>query len=115
MRSFRARLATLISAAIACMLITPSASRAEVGGFHLNITPYAGFNTWASETNAQDKFLYGGRLGLGFGKVIGIEGTYGISKHPDPGRHGRAALHDHLRAPGADQDNDFTHVRPTSS
>jgi OOP family OmpA-OmpF porin len=27
----------------------------------------------------QDKFLYGGRLGLGFGKRIGIEGSYGTS------------------------------------
>ena len=110
MRSFRARLATLISAAIACMLITPSASRAEVGGFHLNITPYAGFNTWASETNAQDKTLYGGRLGLGFGKRIGIEGTYGVSSTQTQEKLGGQAYTSTVAPLAAVQDNNFTHT-----
>lgn len=79
MRSFRTRLAALAIAAIGCSLLTPSA-RAEVGGLHLNLTPYAGFNAWDGETNLQDKFLYGGRVGIGFGKVIGIEGTWGRNK-----------------------------------
>ena len=109
MRSFRARLAALISAAIACMLITPSASRAEVGGFHLNITPYAGFNTWAGETNAQDKALYGARLGLGFGKVVGIEGTWGTSSTKTQVDQGSRAF-TVPSVTAAEQDNSFTHT-----
>ena len=77
MRSFRARLAAAALAAIACVSVGPAVVRAEVSGFHLNLTPYGGFATWDGETNVQDKFLYGGRLGLGFGRYIGVEGTYG--------------------------------------
>src|SRR5438046_386983 len=76
MRSFRARFAALVLAAIACVSVAPKA-KAEVAGLHLNLTPYAGFATWDGETNVQDKFLYGGRVGLGFGRYIGIEGTWG--------------------------------------
>jgi len=76
MRSFKARFAALLLVAISCVSVAPAA-KAEVGGFHLNITPYGGFATWDQETNVQDKFLYGGRLGLGFGRYIGVEGTWG--------------------------------------
>jgi outer membrane protein OmpA-like peptidoglycan-associated protein/opacity protein-like surface antigen len=76
MRSFRARFAAAVLAVIACVSAAPMA-KAEVGGFHLNLTPYAGFATWDEETNVQDKFLYGGRVGLGFGRYIGVEGTWG--------------------------------------
>jgi outer membrane protein OmpA-like peptidoglycan-associated protein/opacity protein-like surface antigen len=79
MRSFRARLAAVVLAAIGCLSIGNSA-RAEVGGLHLNLTPYAGFAAWDGETNVQDHFLYGGRVGIGFGRVFGIEGTWGQTK-----------------------------------
>jgi outer membrane protein OmpA-like peptidoglycan-associated protein/opacity protein-like surface antigen len=80
MRSFRARLAAVIMAAIGCASIAPAAVHAEVGGLHLNLTPYAGFAAWDSETNVQDKFLYGARVGIGLGKVIVLEGSYGTTK-----------------------------------
>ena len=80
MRSFRARLAALMLAAIGCVSVVPSAVRAEVGGLHLNLTPYGGFAAWDGETNIQDKFLYGGRVGIGFGRYIGVEGTWGQTK-----------------------------------
>src|SRR5690349_7219120 len=80
MRSFRARLAAVVMAAIGCLSIGSSAVRAEVGGLHLNLTPYAGFAAWDGETNVQDHFLYGGRVGIGFGRTFGIEGTWGQTK-----------------------------------
>src|SRR5215210_4290 len=80
MRSFRARLAALILAAIGCMSMGHTAALAEVGGLHLNLTPYGGFAAWDGETNVQDKFLYGARVGIGLGKVLGIEGSYGQTK-----------------------------------
>jgi len=76
MRLLRARFAAVVLAAIACVSAAPMA-KAEVGGFHLNITPYGGFATWDEGVNVQDKFLYGARLGLGFGRYIGVEGTWG--------------------------------------
>ena len=79
MRSIRARLAALFIATIGFVVCTPHASQAEVGGVHVNVTPYAGFATWARDINLQDKLMYGGRLGLGLGKTFGIEGTYGLS------------------------------------
>jgi outer membrane protein OmpA-like peptidoglycan-associated protein len=79
MRSLRARLVALFIAAIGFAICTPRVGHAEVGGFHVNLTPYAGFATWAKDVNLQDGATYGGRLGLGFGKTFGIEGTYGLS------------------------------------
>jgi outer membrane protein OmpA-like peptidoglycan-associated protein len=65
--------------ALACWAASPTPARAEVAGFHLNITPYAGIMSWADQTNAENKALFGGRLGLMFGKRFGIEGSYGRS------------------------------------
>jgi outer membrane protein OmpA-like peptidoglycan-associated protein len=65
--------------ALACWAASPTPARAEVAGFHVNITPYAGIMSWADQTNAENKALYGGRLGLMFGKRLGIEGSYGRS------------------------------------
>jgi outer membrane protein OmpA-like peptidoglycan-associated protein len=78
MSSIRTRVAALVAAA-GCVMATWGVSSAEVGGFHVNLTPYAGFGTWGPGVNMQDKLMYGGRLGLGFGRTFGIEGTYGIS------------------------------------
>ncbi|MGH7726632.1 MAG: OmpA family protein [Candidatus Eiseniibacteriota bacterium] len=79
MRSFGTRLAVLWLAAVGYVVASPGVGSAEVGGFHLNLTPFGGLQTYDSGVNLQDKFLYGGRVGLGFGKYIGIEGSYGRS------------------------------------
>jgi len=61
-------------------LLGPGAARSEPGGLHLNLTPYGGFGTWAKDVNLDDKPLFGGRVGLGFGRHLGIEGHYGWMK-----------------------------------
>jgi outer membrane protein OmpA-like peptidoglycan-associated protein/opacity protein-like surface antigen len=112
MRSFRTRLAVLFLAAIGCAFIKPSVVRAEVGGLHLNLTPYGGFVAWDGETNLQDRFLYGGRVGIGFGKVIGIEGTWGQSKtETHPGFGGQPYTYPFTISPVPNQqDIKFTHM-----
>ncbi|HET9253499.1 MAG TPA: OmpA family protein [Candidatus Eisenbacteria bacterium] len=70
---------TALAMALAWGAFHPPAARAEVDGFHVNITPYAGIVSWADQTNAENKALFGGRLGLMFGKRFGIEGSYGRS------------------------------------
>ena len=79
MRFTFTRLAALVVAVVGFVAWTPRAVRAEVGGFHVNLTPYAGFATFAPEVNLRDKLIWGGRLGLGFGQVVAIEGSYGKS------------------------------------
>src|SRR5678815_131347 len=108
MRSFRARFAALLLVAISCVSVAPAA-KAEVGGFHLNITPYGGFATWDEETNVQDKFLYGGRLGLGFGRYIGVEGTWGQTNSKT---HDGFGAQPYVSAPSATpgQDIKATHI-----
>lgn len=108
MRSIRARLAALFVATIGFVICTPHVSQAEVGGFHVNLTPYAGFATWAKDTNLQDKLMYGGKVGLMFGKTFGIEGTYGMSASDTQENGG---LESYVRAiPGSSVDADFTHM-----
>ena len=79
MRSLCTRLAALAVAMVGFVAFSPGPARAEVGGVHLNLTPYAGFVVFAKDVNLQDKLIYGGRIGIGFGKTIGIEGSYGKS------------------------------------
>lgn len=57
-------------------LLSPRPASSEPGGLHLNITPFGGYATWAEEVNLDDKAEFGGRLGIGFGRYIGIEGYY---------------------------------------
>src|SRR5262245_48281332 len=78
MRFLSARLAALV-AAVGFVVCSSGAARAEVGGFHVNVTPYAGFVAFDEKVNVQDKMIWGGRLGFGFGRVIAIEGSYGKS------------------------------------
>ena len=111
MRSFRTRLAALALAAIGCTLLSPSVGRAEVKGFHINLTPYAGTTSWANQTNAQNKALYGGRLGINFSSVLGIEGDYGKSSSQVLADQGQYAW---TSGPGpaaaSPIDNKFTHM-----
>ncbi|MEO6463384.1 MAG: OmpA family protein [Candidatus Eisenbacteria bacterium] len=79
MRSLCTRLATLAVAMVGFVVCSPGTARAEVGGVHLNLTPYAGFVVFDDGVNLQDKLIYGGRIGIGFGKTFGIEGSFGKS------------------------------------
>ncbi len=69
-------LRTIFFALAVTALLAPAMARSEVGGFHLNITPYGGYADWAKEVNLENRALFGGRLGLGLGRYIGIEGYY---------------------------------------
>ena len=79
MRFLCTRLAALFVAVVGFVVCSPSAVRAEVGGFHVNLTPYAGYATFAPDVNLRDELIWGGRLGLGFGQVFALEGSYGTS------------------------------------
>jgi outer membrane protein OmpA-like peptidoglycan-associated protein len=69
---------TLCLAAFTCLigLSAPQASRAEIGGFHVNITPFGGYRDWAKEANLDSGGLFGGKLGVMFGRYVGIEAYY---------------------------------------
>ncbi|HEX7879707.1 MAG TPA: outer membrane beta-barrel protein, partial [Candidatus Eisenbacteria bacterium] len=58
-------------------LLSPRPVRAQLDGVHGTIGPYAGWTHWDSGTNLKDKPVYGARLGVMFGKYLGLEGTYG--------------------------------------
>jgi len=107
MRRSHARVAAAFLAAFGFALCSPSPGAAEVGGFHVNLTPYAGFVTWADATNAQDKLLYGGRLGFAFGRHISLEGSYGHSSTKTEANDGAEPYSFPSAAPI--QDVKFTH------
>jgi outer membrane protein OmpA-like peptidoglycan-associated protein len=58
-------------------LASPGTARSEPGGLHLNLTPYGGYGVWALDINLANKAMFGGRVGVGFGRYLGIEGSYG--------------------------------------
>jgi len=98
---------TALALVLAGGLLHSAAARAEVDGFHLNVTPYAGFVSWADQTNAENKALFGGRLGLMFGRRFGIEGSYGRSNSETlENEGGRPYV---TGAPSPAQDMTFTH------
>jgi OmpA-OmpF porin, OOP family len=108
MRSLCTRLTALIIALAGFVVISPGPTQAEVGGVHLNLTPYAGFATWGREVNLQDKLIYGGRVGLGLGKRLEIEGTYGMSSTDTQAGNGTAPWTQSVL--GAPVEADFTHL-----
>jgi len=61
----------------AAILFAPHAARAEVGGVHVDVTPYGGYPDWAREINLENRPFFGGKLGIGFGRFMGVEGYYG--------------------------------------
>src|SRR5690242_144653 len=65
--------------AIATMAATRTA-RSEPGGLHLNITPFGGYWDWSKDVNLDNKALFGGRVGIGFGRYLGVEGYYSWMK-----------------------------------
>src|SRR5690349_23954735 len=62
---------------VAAILFAPHAARAEVGGVHVDVTPYGGYPDWAREINLENRPFFGGKLGIGFGRFMGVEGYYG--------------------------------------
>ncbi len=67
--------AVLAVVAIATLSATRVA-RSEPGGLHLNVTPFAGLWDWAQEVNLKSKVFYGGRVGIGLGRYLGVDGYY---------------------------------------
>lgn len=68
-------------------LVAPGTASSEPGGLHLNLTPFGGYATWAKEVNLDDKPFFGGRVGIGLGKFIGVEGYYSwMSTHTQGGQ-----------------------------
>lgn len=80
MKSLRTKLSVM--AALALALSFPGAARSEVGGLHLNITPFGGYADWAKEINLKNRANFGGRLGIGLGRLISVEGYYGWMRTP---------------------------------
>jgi outer membrane protein OmpA-like peptidoglycan-associated protein len=70
---------TLASVLVLASLALAGAAHAEVTGVKLNLTPYAGITLWDQLVKLEEKAIYGGRVGLQFGRYIGVEGTYGFS------------------------------------
>ena len=60
------------------VLLLPRPAAAQVDGVHVTISPYAGWTHWDDGVNLRDKPVFGGRLGLMFGRHIGVEGNYGF-------------------------------------
>jgi len=71
--------AVLAIVAIATLSMTRTAS-SEPGGLHLNITPFGGYWDWSKDVNLDNKALFGGRVGVGFGRYLGVEGYYSWMK-----------------------------------
>ena len=55
-------------------------ARSEPGGLHLNLTPFGGYATWAKDVNLKDKPVFGGRVGIGLGRHLGVETYYSWMK-----------------------------------
>ena len=70
----------VLTAVVLHGLSAPGIARSEVGGLHLNLTPFIGYGEWAKEVFIDSKVHYGGRVGLGLGRYIGVESYYGWMK-----------------------------------
>src|SRR5215813_13706890 len=45
-------------------LFATQAAWSEVGGVHVDVTPYGGYADWAKEINFENKPFFGGKLGI---------------------------------------------------
>lgn len=95
---------------LACLLAFPTATSAEVSGFHINLTPYLGYTSMALETNLENNLIYGGRVGVGFGKRFGIEGSYGLSNSQTREGSGARAYILPINPGIPQQDSKLTHI-----
>ena len=66
----------VLAAVTIATLSAARAARSEPGGLHLNITPFGGYADWAKDVNLDDRPMFGGRVGLGLGRHLGVEGYY---------------------------------------
>ena len=83
----------LVAATSAAFLAAPKHATSEEGGVHLNVTPFVGYGDWAKEINLDNKAYFGGRLGLGVGRYLGVEGYYGwLGTHTEYGKRTLAQL-----------------------
>jgi Mg2+ and Co2+ transporter CorA len=55
-------------------LFTPL--RAQVSGISYTFAPNANYTFWDGQAGLQDGFLVGGRLGIGFGEMVELRGSY---------------------------------------
>ncbi len=84
-------------------IVTPGPARGEPGGLHLNLTPYAGYGVWAKDINLANKATFGGRVGVGFGRYLGVEGYYGWMHTRTEYGTGDSLLTANSLTPSADQ------------
>src|SRR5882672_4445581 len=70
------RIVTVLAVVAIATLSGTRDAMSEPGGLHLNITPFGGYANWAKDVNLDDKAMFGGRVGLGFGRYLGAEGYY---------------------------------------
>ena len=96
------RLMVVMIVVMAGVFTLPTATRAQVDGLHLTLYPWFGIGDFARDTNFDDETIWGGTLGLGINKYLGIEGHlgkmntqtingfthYGIGAPPGPPRSG---------------------------
>src|SRR6187200_674123 len=66
----------MLTALLLPVLCAPTTAQGEPGGLHLNITPFGGYGDWAKDINLASKAMFGARVGVGFGRNLGIETYY---------------------------------------
>ncbi len=57
-----------------------STAGAEIRGPHVTLSPYVGTSMWDDDFDLADEILFGGRAGINFLHVVGIEATYGLEE-----------------------------------
>ncbi|PPK85103.1 hypothetical protein CLV84_1994 [Neolewinella xylanilytica] len=58
------------------LLLTAAATQAQVKGVSYTIAPSASYNWFDAESGLDDAFMFGGRLGFGFGEFVELRATY---------------------------------------
>ncbi|WP_116125489.1 hypothetical protein [Lewinella sp. IMCC34183] len=58
------------------LLLMASAAQAQVRGVSYTIAPSASYNWFGSDSGLDDAFMFGGRLGFGFGEFVELRATY---------------------------------------
>ena len=74
------RMLVVLAAVAIATLSGTRVARSEPGGLHLNLTPFGGYWDWSKDVNLDNKALFGGRVGIGFGRYLGVEGYYSWMK-----------------------------------
>ncbi|TMQ73380.1 MAG: OmpA family protein [Candidatus Eisenbacteria bacterium] len=53
--------------------------RAEVEGVHVRVFPWAAYGDYSRDVNLQNEPMYGGSVGLGFGRWLGVDAHVGFT------------------------------------